>query len=684
MSSALTAMLYVPGSSERMLSKVGSLGASAYIVDLEDAVAESAKPAARLLAAQALRERGAEANIWVRVNSTGTGLTAADLEAVVGPGLAGIVLPMAESAHQLLAVDSLIALFEGRSGLREGSVRLMPTIETVAGLANVDEIAAASPRTVCLGFGAGDFSLDVGLDWPPASGQLSPTVIGAKAQLVLASRKAGLDPPHDGVYPNFRKPEVLREEAEQSRALGFHGKHAIHPDQIAVILNVYSPSEADVAEARATLEAYERGLAEGIGGVHIDGRFIDYPVAERARRVLADSGEELPSPLPLEGLRVLDISSLYAAPLISANLGDFGAAVIKVEHPRGDDARRWGLSKDGVPLWWKTISRNKRVIELDLNSEEGRDVVRRLAADSDVLIENFRPGRLEKWGIGPEELHALNPRLVIVRVTGFGQTGPYSDRPGFGTLAEAFSGFAHMTGLADGPPTLPPFGLADAVCGLAGTYATMIALYWRDAAGGGQGQVIDLSLFEPLFSVLGPQITEFTELGVVQGRQGNRSPRTAPRNAYQTSDGRWVALSGGTQQIVNRVLEAIERPELAEDPRFRDAAARRANADEIDSIVADWIAAHSLDEVLAAFEAVSAPIAPAYDTAQISVDPHYLARESFVTRPDPDLGEITMPGIVPRLSRTPGRIRFNGPTEVGADTEAVLGEMGLGGPPESP
>ncbi len=475
-------------------------------------------------------------------------------------------------------MDSLIALFEGRSGMRAGSVRLMPTIETVAGLSNVDEIAAASPRTVCLGFGAGDFSLDVGLDWPPASGQLSPTVIGAKAQLVLASRKAGLEPPHDGVYPNFRKPEVLREEAEQSRALGFHGKHAIHPDQVPVILDVYGPSEADVAEARATLEAYERGLEDGIGGVHIDGRFIDYPVAERARRVLAESGEELPSPLPLEGLRVLDISSLYAAPLISANLGDFGATVIKVEHPRGDDARRWGLSKDGVPLWWKTISRNKRVIELDLNSEEGRDVVRRLAADSDVLIENFRPGRLEKWGLGPEELHALNPRLVIVRVTGFGQTGPYSDRPGFGTLAEAFSGFAHMTGLADGPPTLPPFGLADAVCGLAGTYATMIALYWRDAAGGGEGQVIDLSLFEPLFSVLGPQITEFSELGVVQGRQGNRSPRTAPRNAYQTSDGRWVALSGGTQQIVNRMLEAIERPGAGRGPalqRLRRAARER-------------------------------------------------------------------------------------------------------------
>ena len=291
--------------------------------------------------------------------------------------------------------------------------------------------------------------------------------------------------------------------------------------------------------------------------------------------------------------------------------------MIKVEHPRGDDARRWGLAKDGVPLWWKTISRNKRVIALDLSQEEDRDVVRELAARADVVIENFRPGRLERWGLSPEELHAVNPRLVIARVTGFGQTGPYRQRPGFGTLAEAFSGFAHMTGQADGPPTLPPFGLADAVCGLAGTYAVLTALYWRDAAGGGQGQVIDLSLYEPLFSALGPQVTEFDSLGIVQDRQGNRSPRTSPRNAYETADGRWVAISGGTQQIADRVMAAVDRPELASDPRFSSAAARRENADELDALVADWIRARPLQDVLERFDSVQAPIAPVYDASQI-------------------------------------------------------------------
>ncbi len=653
--------------------------------------------------------------MWVRVNPEGSGLLVTDLDAVVRPGLDGIVLPKAESAADVRAVDALLALLERREQLTPGSIALMPTIETVAGLAHVDEIASASPRIVCLGFGAGDFSLDLGLDWPP-SGELGHTLLTAKVELVLASRRNGLAPPHDGVFPNFRAPDRLRAEAEKARALGFSGKHAIHPDQLAVIRAVFDPSAEQLADARAVLDAYDEGIREGRGGVHIDGRFVDAPVAEHARRVLAGAtasaqpaagaepapdGEPSASPEPapdgepaaspdstpnaakaapaapavaLHDVRVLDLSSLYAAPLIATNLGDFGADVIKVEHPRGDDARRWGLAKDGVPLWWKTISRNKRVIALDLSDEADRAVVRGLAADADVLIENFRPGRLERWGLGPETLHAANPGLVIVRVTGFGQTGPYSDRPGFGTLAEAFSGFAHMTGQPDGPPTLPPFGLADAVCGLAGTYAVLAALYWRDALGGRDGQVIDLSLYEPLFSALGPQVTEFTALGVVQNRQGNRSLRTSPRNAYSTADGRWVAISGGTQQIADRVLAAVDHPELASDPRFCDAAGRRANADELDAIVADWIARRDLAAVLARFDEVQAPIAPVYDTSQIMDDPQYRARESFVQLADPDLGEVTMPGIVPRLSRTPGAIHWTGPSAIGADTEHVLGE----------
>lgn len=376
--------------------------------------------------------------------------------------------------------------------------------------------------------------------------------------------------------------------------------------------------------------------------------------------------------MALDGVKVLDLASLYAGPLIATNLGDYGADVIKVEHPRGDDARRWGLMKGDVPLWWKAISRNKRLITLDLHQEEHRQTVRELFGWADVVIENFRPGRLESWGLGWKELHALNPRAVLVRVTGFGQTGPLSQEPGFGTLAEAFSGFAAMTGQPDGPPTLPPFGLADGVAALAGTHATMMALYWRDAQGGGLGQMIDLSLYEPLFSILGPQAIEYVETGTVQGRQGNRSKRTAPRNAFETSDGHWVALSGGTQQVVNRMLTVIGRPELAADGRFSTAAARLQHSDEIDALIGDWIASRPLEDVLSQFRAAKAPIAPIYDVAQIMTDPHYQARGSVIQVPDDDLGEATMAGVFPKLSLTPGGVRFAGRTDVGADQEEVM------------
>lgn len=380
-------------------------------------------------------------------------------------------------------------------------------------------------------------------------------------------------------------------------------------------------------------------------------------------------------PLPLEGLRVVDMASLYAGPLIGTILGDFGADVVKVEHPRGDDARRWGRSRDGVPLWWKVIARNKDLIALDLHDPQDRDVARRLCLWADVVIENFRPGRLEAWGLGYDDLAADNPGLVMVRVTGFGQTGPYADRPGFGTLAEAFSGFAAITGMADGPPTLPPFGLADGVAALAGTCATLTALAWRNGRGAGRGQVVDLSLYEPLFSILGPQVVEYDQLGILQQRHGNRSPRTAPRNVYQTADGHWVALSAGTQQIANRVFAAIGQPELAEDPRFSTPTERFRHADEVDAIVENWVLEHDLDDVLRAFEQVEAPIAPVYQTDQILRDPQYLARQSVIGLPDSDLGEVRMQNVVPKLSLTPGRIRRTGHTAIDADRQAVLARV---------
>ncbi|HKE81914.1 MAG TPA: aldolase/citrate lyase family protein [Solirubrobacteraceae bacterium] len=679
MTAALTAMLYVPGGAQDKLDNIPRLHAKAYILDLEDAVAVSAKPTARRIVAAAIQCHGPAVTLYVRINSFESGLLHEDLQHVVVPGLTGIVLPKAQTAEHVQTLAGVLTALERERGLAR-PVEVIATIESAAALERAVEIGRASDRVHCLGFGAGDFSLDLGLEWPPPGRRLSATIVGAKAQLVLRSRVAELAPPHDGVFPDFKDLETLRIEAEEARALGFAGKHAIHPAQLPVIEEVFVPGEAELARARTVVTAFDRSEREGVANIHIDGRFIDYPVAAHARRRLAGAGEPVDGSapaMPLAGVRVLDLSSLYAAPLIATNLGDFGAEVIKVEHPRGDDARRWGLAKDGVPLWWKVISRNKRVIALDLNKDADREVARRLAAQADVLIENFRPGRMEAWGLGPEDLAALNRRLVFVRMTGFGQTGPRSSQPGFGTLAEAFSGFAHITGWPDGPPTLPPFGLADGIAGLAGTFATMVALYWRDARHGREGQVIDLSLYEPLFSILGPQLAEYQHAGVVQKRQGNRSPRTAPRNAYETGDGRWVALSGGTQQITNRIFAAIGRPELAQDPRFADAAARRANADEVDRLVAEWIAARPLDEVLEAFAAVQAPIAPVYDAAQILEDPHYRARGSIVEAPDEDLGTIAMPGIVARLSRTPGVIRHTGPTMIGADTDAILEQLGL-------
>jgi citrate lyase beta subunit len=500
----LTDMLYVPASDRGKLAKIPELDASAFILDLEDATALASKCKARRNAADALARLLHKTRLWVRVNAPRTEFFADDIEAVTVLGLDGIVLPKAESAEDVSAVEGLVTTLEGLRGLRPGSIGLIPTIETVRGLAALDEIATASPRIRCLGFGAGDFSLDVGLDWPSA-GSLSATVLNAKVAVVLASRRAGLARPHDSVYPDFRDLEALRTEAVQARELGFGGKHAIHPGQVPVIRRAFLPTVEEVKRAREVVEAFEHSEREGIANLDVGGRFVDYPVAESARRTLAIAGisdRQAPALLPLHGIRVLDLSNLYAAPLIAMHLGDFGADVIKVEHPRGDEARRWGLAAEGTPLWWKTISRNKRAIALDLNDEDDREIVRRLAARMDVLIESFRPGRMETWGLSPEDLHALNPSLIVVRVSGFGQTGPYSSRPGFGTLAEAFSGFAHITGSADGPPTLPPFGLADGVCGLVGTYATMIALYWRDTRGDGEGQVIDVSLYEPLFAIL--------------------------------------------------------------------------------------------------------------------------------------------------------------------------------------
>jgi crotonobetainyl-CoA:carnitine CoA-transferase CaiB-like acyl-CoA transferase len=318
-------------------------------------------------------------------------------------------------------------------------------------------------------------------------------------------------------------------------------------------------------------------------------------------------------------------------------------------------------------------------VTLVLSRPEGREIMEQLVADADVVIENFRPGVMERWGLGPDRLLELNPGLVMLRVTGFGQTGPYAERRAFGTLAEAMSGLAHQTGEPDGPPTLPPFGLADGAAALTGAYAVMLALFHRDARGGG-GQVIDLSLLAPLLTLLGPGPSVFDQLGIVPQRHGNRSPNNAPRNAYKTRDGRWVAVSASATSIAARVMTLVGRPDIAEQEWFASARERVRHADELDELVATWIAARDFDAVMTAFEGAGAAIASIYDVEQLVNDPHVQATEILTTVDDEDLGPLKMQNLIFRLTSTPGRIRFTG-RALGEDNETVYAER-LGLAPE--
>jgi crotonobetainyl-CoA:carnitine CoA-transferase CaiB-like acyl-CoA transferase len=382
---------------------------------------------------------------------------------------------------------------------------------------------------------------------------------------------------------------------------------------------------------------------------------------------------------PLEGVRVLDIATIIAGPGAAARLGDFGADVIKVEHPNGGDTSRnlgWKAPGSQSALWWKQIGRNKRPITLNLSKGKGQELLLRLIETADVLIESFRPGTLERWNLAPDRLLERNPHLIVLRTSGFGQTGPYASRPGFGTLAEAMSGYAHMTGFPDEPPMLPPIALADEVAALLGAFAVMVALYHRDQRDG-PGQVIDLSLVEALFSCLGPIPAAHDTLGVVPGRVGNRIAYAAPRGTFRTRDGRWVALSGTSQTVAARVFKAMGRPELARDPRFATNADRLANVDQLDDVIAGWIGERTREEVMAAFGEGQVAAAPVYDIAEIIEDRHYRERGTIVRVADDELGDVAMCDVHPRLSETPGRIRHAG-RSLGASNQDVFGELGLG------
>ena len=383
-------------------------------------------------------------------------------------------------------------------------------------------------------------------------------------------------------------------------------------------------------------------------------------------------------PMALSGVRVADISNFLAAPMASMFLGDYGAEVIKVEHPsRGDEMRFWGENKNGVGLYYKVVNRNKKSVTADLRTPIGVEIVKRLVRTADVVIENYRPGTLEKWGLGYDVLSEVNPRIVMLRITGFGQTGPYSHKPGFGTLAEAFAGAAHITGFPDRPPLLPAFGLGDSTAGLAGAFLTMVALFERERHGG-RGQVVEFAIYEPLLTLLGPQVVNYDQLGLVQERSGSRLPFTAPRNTYRTRDGKWVAIAGSAQSIFERICRALERPELIADPRFRDNRTRMENAAELDAQLQSAIERFDLDALIRCFEQHEAAVAPVNNVAQIFNDPHYAARQNITAVPDEELGgPLRMQNVVGNFSRTPGAIRRAGPRLGEHNREVLVEELGF-------
>jgi crotonobetainyl-CoA:carnitine CoA-transferase CaiB-like acyl-CoA transferase len=369
-----------------------------------------------------------------------------------------------------------------------------------------------------------------------------------------------------------------------------------------------------------------------------------------------------PSPGALDGVRVIDASTVIAGPGTARHLADFGADVIKVEPPAGDSLRRmgWKDPRDGASLMWKITGRNKRAVVLDLKQPDDLAVMRRLCAEADVLVENGRPGTLERLGLAPADLHATNPGLVILRVTGFGQDGPYAGRPGFATIAEAMSGYAGISGEPDGPPLLPPVALTDEITALAGAFAVLVALRHRDRTG--EGQVIDVNLLESMVQMLGALPSAWVQLGFVQPRMGAGIPYSVPRGTYRCADGVWVAVSASADTVASRVLALLG---LGDDERFASFDDRVRHRDELEERLRSWIAARPSVDVLAAFEAAQAAIARVYDVAELCADPHVVAREVFVERDG-----VTMPGPVARLGRSPGAVRHAG-RELGADSEAV-------------
>lgn len=382
---------------------------------------------------------------------------------------------------------------------------------------------------------------------------------------------------------------------------------------------------------------------------------------------------------PLSGLKIIDCSGMIAGGFATMQLADFGADVVTIEHPEhGDPLREWPPFDGDISLWWKSIGRNKRCITLDLSSEEGQELLLKLVDDADLLFENFRPGTMERWNLGPENLHTVNPELIFVRISGYGQTGPLAEKPGFGTIAEGISGWAHANGYPDREPLLPPISLADLTAAQFAVQAAMFAIFDRDLGHSvsDEGEVIDVSLYEPLFRLFLPDVAAYDQLGRIRERTGNQHPNAAPRNIYETANG-YITLSASSQAIFERVMDAIDRPDLIGDTRFETNQKRIENAKELNAIIETWTCERSTEEVLTRMDETDAIVGPVYDIEDIFEDEHFQARENIIEIDDDELGSIATMNTVPRFSRTSGYVRHLGPNQGEYNEEVFLGDLNL-------
>lgn len=379
----------------------------------------------------------------------------------------------------------------------------------------------------------------------------------------------------------------------------------------------------------------------------------------------------------LQGIRVLEFGSLFAGPFCTRIMADFGAEVIKIEQPNeGDLSRVWGTQYQGHGLIWPILARNKKCITLNLRLPEGQDLAKKLIQKSDVLVENFRPGTLEKWKMGYEELAKVNPGIILTRISGYGQTGPYKNRAGFGSAAGAMSGFRYLTGYPDRPPTRVGISIEDETASLFGVIGTLMALHYREKTG--RGQNIDIALYEAVFALMESHVTEYFKLGTLKERTGSTLPGIAPSNLYQTKDDKWVLIAGNADNVFRRLAEAMGKPELLEDERFKTHVARGKNVEATDAIVNSWTRERTEEEILDILAKNGVPAASIYNAADIAKDPHYYARDMIVTVEDPEMGELKIPGVIPKLSLTPGQIKWTGPSKVGLHNKEVYsGILGM-------